>query len=165
MFTTTSYLSKALPFLSWALPTSAFETLFCPSSSASLFVPFVSCIISGTEAPRLHWIIWLLFLCRERLFSAIQYFWTGSPKSPFCCPSRFFLSHSCSRTAALVSMFLNCSFKLPFFHLNTTPFCPVFLIFRAVGTFSHYAENCCFILSYRSLHIRAPKTESVCSSR
>lgn len=31
-----------------------------------------------------------LLLCTKQLFSAIGYFWTGSPQSPFCCPFNFF---------------------------------------------------------------------------
>lgn len=30
-----------------------------------------------------------LLLCTKQLFSAIGYFWTGSPQSPFCCPFNF----------------------------------------------------------------------------
>lgn len=38
-------------------------TRFSPISSAITSIPFVSCIISFTQVPELHWIIWAQFPC------------------------------------------------------------------------------------------------------
>lgn len=51
-----------------------FYHFWCPSTRASLNYVTVS-----------------LLLCTEQLFSAVGYFWTGSPQSSFCCPFNFFL--------------------------------------------------------------------------